>query len=104
MEVEKKPYMYDHSKSFFRNLSTMIKFLKQKDHMDKLKEEHQKSKKEVNVPESELKKRYLENIFKVPNEKFLRPYYSKKVEKKLVHYDPHLQTASSRIFKVLAKP
>lgn len=37
--------MYDHSKSFFRNLSIMLKFLKQKEHMDKLKEEYQKSKK-----------------------------------------------------------
>lgn len=42
--------MYDHSKSFFKNLSIMMKFFKEKEHLDKLKEEHQKSKKEVNVP------------------------------------------------------
>ena len=46
---------------------------------------------------------YLETIFSVANEK-LRPYHIKKPESKPVHYDPHLQTAHSRIFKVLAKP
>jgi hypothetical protein len=45
MEHEKKNYVYDHAKSFFRNLSEMIKFLKCREHLDKLKEEHQKSKK-----------------------------------------------------------
>ena len=50
-----------------------------------------------------MKAGYLEAIFAVPNEK-LKSYYSKKAEKKVMQYDPHLQTASSRIFKVLAKP
>ena len=31
-------------------------------------------------------------------------YFIPKAPKKTVHYDPHLQTANSRIFKVLAKP
>lgn len=50
-----------------------------------------------------MKKKYLEIIFKVENEK-LKKYYVKQIPKKQLQYDPHLQTASSRIFKVLAKP
>lgn len=50
-----------------------------------------------------MKKAYLQTIFEVENEK-LKKYYTKKAEKKQLQYDPHLQTANSRIFKVLAKP
>jgi hypothetical protein len=50
IDHDKKAYAYDQSKSFFRNLSSMIKFLKSREHLDKLKEEHQRSKKEVNIP------------------------------------------------------
>lgn len=50
-----------------------------------------------------MKKAYLKTIFSVENQK-LKKYYKEKTEKKQLQYDPHLQTASSRIFKVLAKP
>lgn len=81
----------------------MISFLNEKQKLDDLKDAFQKQKNKINVPEEEMKIDYLETIFSVANEK-LRKYFIKKPEPKPLQYDPHLQTAHSRIFKVLAKP
>lgn len=54
---EKKNYTYDHSKSFFRNLNEMIKFLNAKEKLEKLKDKFQKQKNELNIPENEMKTR-----------------------------------------------
>ena len=50
-----------------------------------------------------MKKTYLKMIFDVPGQK-LKEMYQKKEPLKEVHYNPHLQTSNSRIFKVLSKP
>lgn len=46
---------------------------------------------------------HVESIFSVPNEK-LKPLHEKKEKKAPAHENPHLQTTTSKIFKVLAKP
>ena len=51
--------MYDHSKSFFRNLHLMISFLNEKQKLDDLRDEFQKQKNMINVAEEEMKIRYL---------------------------------------------
>lgn len=102
--MAKKTYSFDHSRTFFRNLVEMIKFLKQQETHEKLKEEYNKRKNQMDVSENDLKKKYIDAIFAVPGEN-LRPVNSVKIkEQEELHYKPHLQTANSKIFKVLAKP
>jgi inositol 1,4,5-triphosphate receptor type 1/inositol 1,4,5-triphosphate receptor type 3 len=103
-EVVKKTYAFDHSRTFFRNLVEMIKSLKQQETHEKLKEEYIKRKNQMDVSENDLKKKYIDAIFAVPGEN-LRPINSIRFrEQEELHYKPHLQTANSKIFKVLAKP
>lgn len=54
MEPEKKNYIYDHSKSFFRNLSCMIRDIKAKEKKEELKKMAQKREKKEGSPQ-ELK-------------------------------------------------
>lgn len=81
----------------------MIKFLTAKEKLVELKKEYNLSKNEVNAPESQMKEKYLAMIFSVKNEKLKEMYVIKKKPQE-VHYNPHLQTSNSRIFKVLSKP
>ena len=53
--------------------------------------------------DTDIKKRCLETIYSVPSEK-LKPVYTKRRERMPAYHNPHLQTTTSRTFKVLAKP
>jgi len=56
------------------------------------------------MSESELKLKYIDVIFSVPGES-LKPILDRKITRQEeLHYKPHLQTAHSKIFRVLAKP
>lgn len=58
----------------------------------------------MDATESDLKNRYVETIFSVPEEN-LRPINTIKIkEQQDEHYQQHLQTANSKMFKLLAKP
>jgi len=51
-----------------------------------------------------LKLKYIDVIFSVPGEN-LKPILDRKITRtEELHYKPHLQTAHSKIFRVLAKP
>ena len=64
-----------------------------------------KTKNQMDVSEDDLKARYIETIFMVPHESSLRSIAPIKVkQEEAYHYVQHLQTAHSKIFKVLAKP
>ena len=103
LEPEKKNYVYDHSKSFFRNLSCMIRDIKDREAKEALREKLAKREKRDGTPE-ELKKLYIDLIFQCQGEN-LKPIVSKKYrEVSSSLYKPHIQTANSRIFKVIAKP
>lgn len=114
-ETEKRAYVYDHSKSFFRNLTNMIRDLKSKENLKRLKEDYEKNKGEMGEPDGmeesrqfsdpdESKKmRWLRGIYKVPSIK-LAPMHIKKNNKPSSYFNPHLQTTNSTTFKVLAKP
>ena len=64
VDQEKKNYVYDHSKSFFKNLSCMIREIKAKEQKERMKELARKREKKEGSPE-ELKDIYLEIIFSV---------------------------------------
>ena len=103
VDQEKKNYIYDHSKSFFRNLSCMIRDIKAKDKKEEMKREALKRERKDGTPE-ELKQIYIKTIFNVEGEN-LKPIVSKKYrEVSTSLYKPHIQTANSRIFKLIAKP
>ena len=56
------------------------------------------------MSEGELKIKYIDVIFSVPGEN-LKPIFDRKIiVTEGLHYEAHLQTAQSQIFKVLAKP
>ena len=100
---DKKGFVYDQSKSFFRNLCEMIIDLKSKENFDQMRKEFQKQKGKVNVPENVLKEGYLDSIFSVKSER-LREMHIKKKKEEPIEYKPHVQTAKSTIYKLLAKP
>ena len=64
VDQEKKNYVYDHSKSFFKNLSSMIREIKAKEQKEAMKEKARKREKREGTPE-ELKDIFLEIIFEV---------------------------------------
>lgn len=66
---KKNSYTYDHSRSFFRNLHQMIKFLTAKEKLIELKRQYNNNKNEVNAPESEMKSKYLAMIYSVKTQK-----------------------------------
>lgn len=95
---------YDHSRSFFRNLAEMIRTLKHAQKHEQLKQEQNRRKSQMDVTETQLKLKYIEVIFSVPGEN-LRPAHAFKLKEPVEqHYQPHLQTASSTVFKILSKP
>lgn len=103
VEPEKKNYIYDHSKSFFRNLACMIRDIRAKEKKEELKRKLAQRERKEGSPE-ELKKLYIDLIFQCQGEN-LKPIVSKKFrEVSSSLYKPHIQTANSRIFKVIAKP
>ena len=103
VDQEKKNYVYDHSKSFFKNLSSMIREIKAKEQKERMREMARKREKKDGTPE-ELKDIYLTIIFSVEGEN-LKEIISKKArEVSTSLYKPHIQTANSRIFKLIAKP
>ena len=67
VDQEKKNYIYDHSKSFFRNLSCMIRDIKAKDKKEEMKREALKRERKDGTPE-ELKQIYIKTIFNVEGE------------------------------------
>ena len=102
-EPQKKNYVYDHSKSFFRNLSCMIRDIKAKKKKDEMKLKLERREKKEGSPD-ELKKLYIDLIFQCQGEN-LKPIVAKKYrEVSSSLYKPHIQTANSKIFKVIAKP
>lgn len=103
VDQERKNYIYDHSKGFFRNLSCMIRDIKAKEKREEMKKEALKRERKEGTPE-ELKMLYIKTIFNVEAEN-LKPLVSKKYrEVSTSLYKPHIQTANSRIFKLIAKP
>lgn len=103
VDQEKKNYIYDHSKSFFKNLSCMIREIKANEQKERMKELARKRQKKDGTPE-ELKDVYLTIIFSVEGEN-LKEIISKKArEVSTSLYKPHIQTANSRIFQLIAKP
>lgn len=70
-----------------------------------LQKEFIKSKNQMDVSEDDLKTRYIETIFLVLHESSLRSIAPIKVRQEdEYHYVQHLQTAHSKMFKLLAKP
>lgn len=49
VDQEKKNYIYDHSKSFFRNLSCMIRDIKAKDKKEEMKEKLSREKEKMEL-------------------------------------------------------
>ena len=81
----------------------MIRDIKDREKKEELKKKLAQREKKEGTSE-ELKKLYIELIFQCQGEN-LKPIKSKKyrdVSSSL--YKPHIQTANSRIFKVIAKP
>ena len=64
VDQEKKNYIYDHSKSFFKNLSCMIREIKAKEKKDEMKMLAQRREKKDGSPD-ELKELFLAIIFSV---------------------------------------
>ena len=82
----------------------MIRDLKSKEKVEQLKDEAVKRKNQINMSESELKLKYIDVIFSVSRES-LKPILDRKINKvEELRYKAHLQTAHSKIFRVLAKP
>ena len=81
----------------------MIRDLKAKEKLQKLRENYEKAKNDGTASEEDVKKRCLETIYSVPSEK-LKAVYTKRREIRPAYHNPHLQTTTSRTFKVLAKP
>ena len=50
VDQEKKNYVYDHSKSFFKNLSSMIREIKAKEQKEAMKEKARKREKREGSP------------------------------------------------------
>ncbi len=58
----------------------------------------------MDVSQNDLKLRYIDSIFAVPSEN-LKPINAFKLKQpEQSHYKPHIQTANSKIFKLLARP
>jgi ABC-type microcin C transport system duplicated ATPase subunit YejF len=82
----------------------MIRYQKQQAKQVEVKKEFIKNKNQMDVSESDLRNRYIDGIFAVPEET-LRPINAIKIkEQEEYHYRQHLQTANSKMFKLLAKP
>ena len=62
------------------------------------------NKSQMDVSEEDLRDRYLEHIFSVKHEKLrsIQPIVVRREDDP--HYVQHLQTAHSKMFKLLAKP
>jgi hypothetical protein len=103
VDHEKKNYVYDHSKSFFKNLSCMIREIKAKEQKEMMKDLARRREKKDGTPE-ELKEIYLAIIFSVEGENLKEIVSKKGREVSTSLYKPHIQTANSRIFKLIAKP
>ena len=83
----------------------MMRSVKQQETYLGLQKEFLKSKNQMDVSEDDLKVRYIETIFLVPHESSLRSIATIKVkQEEEYHYVQHLQTAHSKMFKLLAKP
>lgn len=81
----------------------MIRDIKAKEKKEELKREALKRERKDGTPE-ELKQLYIKTIFQVEGEN-LKPVVSKKYrEVSTSLYKPHIQTANSRIFRLIAKP
>ncbi|CAM6004640.1 unnamed protein product [Sphagnum balticum] len=103
VEPEKKNYIYDHSKSFFRNLSCMIRDIRAREKKDELRAKQAQRERKDGTPD-EMKKLHIDLIFQAQGEN-LKPIVSRRFrEVSSSLYKPHIQTANSRIFKVIAKP
>ena len=103
VDQEKKNYVYDHSKSFFKNLSCMIREIKAKEQKEQMRERARKREKKEGSP-NELKELYLDIIFDVEGENLKEIVSKKSRDVSTSLYKPHIQTANSRIFKLIAKP
>lgn len=81
----------------------MIRDYKAKEKLDNLRKEYQKNQNPGKSTENDIKLKCLEVIYSVPSEK-LKPVYTKRAVRTPAYHNPHLQTTTSRTFKVLAKP
>ena len=82
-----------------------MRSVKQQENYLSLQKEFIKGKNQMDVSEDDLKARYIETIFMVPHENSLRSIAPIKVRQEdEFHYVQHLQTAHSKMFKLLAKP
>lgn len=86
----------------------MIRDIKAREAREELKKKLQRRKEGFKIGDSqneETKKDLIEQIFSVQGEA-LKPMKSKKDRREIFasQYKPHIQTANSKIFKVVAKP
>ena len=83
----------------------MMRWARQIDTILDVQNKMTENKNQMDVSEEDLRDRYLEHIFKVPHERYLRSIQPIKVrQEEEGHYVQHLQTAHSKMFKLLAKP
>lgn len=68
----KNKFAFDRTKTFFRNLISMMRWARQIDTILDVQTKMTENKNQMDVSEEDLRDRYLEHIFKVPHERYLR--------------------------------
>ena len=76
----KNKFAFDRTKTFFRNLISMMRWARQIDTILDVQNKMTENKNQMDVSEEDLRDRYLEHIFKVPHERYLRSIQPIKVQ------------------------